>query len=82
MKFDYDAGPIVEGFSPSGTAWAIGAATYFQDWEFRGQMLRTAEIFGNTTGSGGKRHYKLGELVMVGEAVTLAMRTHAAFPLR
>ncbi len=82
LKFDYDAGPIVEGFSPSGTAWAIGAATYFQDWEFRGQMLRTAEIFGNTTDSGGKRHYKLGELVMVGEAVTLAMRTHAAFPLR
>ena len=77
FKFDYDAGPIVEGFSPSGTAWAIGAATYFQDGEFRGQMLRTADLFGRTTSAGGNRHYKLGELVIVGEAVTLAMRTHA-----
>jgi hypothetical protein len=28
MTFDYDAGPIISGFSPSGTAWAIGSATF------------------------------------------------------
>ena len=48
LSFDINAGPIVEGLSASGTAWAIGSATYFKDWEFRSQMLRTAEIAGNT----------------------------------
>ena len=76
LAFDPDAGPIAFGLSPSGTAWAIGSATYFQDWKFRNQLLRTAEIAGNTTKSKNKRHYKLGELAMVGEAVVLAMKTN------
>ncbi len=76
LAFDPDAGPIAFGLSPSGTAWAIGSATYFQDWKFRNQLLRTAEIAGNTTQRKNKRHYKLGELAMVGEAVVLAMKTN------
>ena len=43
-----DAGLIIKGLSAGGTAFAIGAATYFEDWEFRYQMLRTAEIAGGT----------------------------------
>ena len=77
LSFDVNAGPIVEGLSASGTAWAIGSATYFKDWEFRSQMLRTAEIAGNTIQDKDKRHYRLGELAIVGEAVVLAMKTHA-----
>lgn len=76
FEFNIDAGPIVKGLSPSGTAWAIGSATYFGDWEFRNQLLRTAEIAGKTIKGNGVRHYKLSELALVGEAVVLAMRTH------
>ena len=78
FKFDPDAGPIVQGLSPSGTAFAIGSATYFQDWEFRSQLLRTAEIVGDTIKEKGKRHYHLGELAIVGEATVLAMRTNVS----
>lgn len=76
FKFDVDAGPIALGFSPSGTAWAIGPATYFGDWEFRYRMLRTAETAGMTTHRKNTRHYRLANFALVGEAVVLAMRTH------
>ena len=78
FKFDVNAGPIAFGLSPSGTAFAIGSATFFQDWKFRNELLRTAEIAGNTIKGNKQRHYQLGELVIVGEAVTLAMRTNIA----
>ena len=76
FAFDPNAGPISFGMSPSGTAFAIGAATYLGDWEFRSQLLRTAEIAGDTVKGKNTQHYRLGELAMVGEAVTLAMRTN------
>lgn len=76
IYFDVDAGPVAYGFSPSGTAWAIASATYFGDWQFRNEMLRTAELAGGTTGLGKKKHYRLGELAIVGEAVVLAARTN------
>ena len=76
FHFDPDAGPIICGISPSGTAFGIGSATCFEDWEFRNQMLRTAEIAGQTVKEKNKRHYRLGEFAIVGEATTLAMRTN------
>ena len=69
-------GLIIKGLSAGGTAFAIGAATYFEDWEFRYQMLRTAEIAGGTKKQKRMRHYNIAEIFLVGEATTLAMRTN------
>lgn len=76
LSFNPDAGPIVQGLSASGTAFAIGAATRFGDWAIRKSFLSAAEIAGNTKRGDGERHYRLAELALVGEAVTLAMRTN------
>lgn len=73
---DIDAGPIILNLSPSGTAFAIGAATYFNDVEFRNSLLKTAEIAGHTVKWNNRRHYLLGDIALVGEAITLAMRTN------
>lgn len=74
-EFDIDAGPIIFNLSPSGTAFAIGAATMLHDKTFRKQLLRTAEIAGSTITYKNKRHYILSNLALVGEAITLALRT-------
>lgn len=76
LAFDVDAGIILNGMSPSGTAFILGAATYFGDWKFRRQLLNTADKAGGTKKSNGKRHYKLAEIMLTGEAITLAMRTN------
>lgn len=76
LGMDIDAGPIILNLSPSGTAFAIGAATYFNDMAFRKSLLRTAEIAGHTVKWDNKRHYLLANLALVGEAITLAMRTN------
>ncbi len=76
LKLDVNAGPIIFGFSPSGTVFSIGAATYFGDWEFRAGMLETGRIAGVSVTGFHKRHYLLGDIVVVGEAATLAMRTN------
>lgn len=73
---DIDAGPIILNLSPSGTAFAIGAATYFNDMELRNSLLKTAEFAGHTVKWNNKRHYLLGDIALVGEAITLAMRTN------
>lgn len=73
---DIDAGPILFNLSPSGTAFAIGSATYFNDNKYRNNLLKTAEIVGHTVKWDGKRHYLLADLALVGEAITLAMRTN------
>ncbi len=72
---DIDAGPIIMNLSPSGTAFAIGPATYFGDNSFRNKLLKTAEIAAYTVKWNDKRHYLLADVVLVGEAITLAMRT-------
>jgi hypothetical protein len=72
---DIDAGPIVFGLSPSGTAFALGAATMCNDSKFRKQLLKTAEIAGSTVSYNGKSHYLLANVALVGEAIMLAMRT-------
>ena len=76
LGMDIDAGPIILNLSPSGTAFAIGSATYFGDKAFRNGLLKTAEIAGHTIQLGNKRHYLLADLALVGEAITLAMRTN------
>lgn len=45
---DIDAGPIIFNLSPSGTAFAIGLATFFEDVDFRKNLLKTAEIAGHS----------------------------------
>lgn len=76
LGMDIDAGPIILNLSPSGTAFAIGCATYFADTDFRNNLLRTAEIAGHTVKWNNKQHYLLGDIALVGEAITLAMRTN------
>ena len=75
MGFDIDAGPILFNLSPTGTAFGIGPATYFEDWEARKGMLKTAELAGFSITQKDKRHYLLANVALVGEAITLAMRT-------
>lgn len=75
ISFDMDAGPIVFGLSPTGTAFGIGSATYFNDTIVRKKILRTAERAGSTVTIKGKSHYLLANIAIVGEAITLAMRT-------
>ena len=75
LGFDIDAGPIVFNLSPTGTAFGIGAATYLKDYDARKSLLKTAEMAGFTISSGKQRHYLLANIALVGEAITLAMRT-------
>lgn len=79
FRLSVDAGPIINGLSPSGTVWAIGCATFFQDRGYKFRLLRTGDIAGITVRGWKKRHYLLGSVVIVGEAVTLAMRTNFSF---
>lgn len=76
FALDIDAGPIIGGLSPSGTAFATGVVTYFLDTDLRNKILFTAEIAGNTIHWNGQRHYALAEIAIVGEAIMLAMRTN------
>ncbi len=76
IGMDIDAGPIIMNLSPSGTAFAIGPATYFGDKAIRDKLLKTAEIAGHTVKWNDNRHYLLADIALVGEAITLAMRTH------
>ncbi|MCH5237797.1 MAG: hypothetical protein J1E95_08370 [Muribaculaceae bacterium] len=80
IGLDMDAGPIICNLSPSGTAFTIGSATYFNDIDYRKGLLKTAEIAAHTVKWGDKRHYLLGNIALVGEAITLAMRTNYSNP--
>ncbi len=70
-----DAGLIVKGLSAGGTAFALGSATYLEDWKTRYEFLRTAELVSGTVKEKGMRHYKMSEMFLVGKATALAMRT-------
>lgn len=61
--------------SASGTAFFIGCATIFNDKKLKKKLLRTAEIAGNSVCWKKKRHYLLSNIVPVGEAITLSMKT-------
>lgn len=75
LGVDVDAGPIVLNLSPSGTAFAVGAATFFGDSDTRLRFMRTGELAGFSVTRKGMRHYKLADIALVGEAIMLAMRT-------
>lgn len=75
LGMDIDSGPIIFNLSPSGTAFTIGPATYFGDADFRKSLLKTAEIAGTTVRGWNTNHYLLANVALVGEAITLAMRT-------
>ena len=77
LGLDIDAGPIIFNLSPSGTAFAVGSITHFNDSRLRRKLLKTAEIAGTTISGKGKRHYLLADVALVGEAIMLAMRTNA-----
>ena len=76
LAFDIDAGPIICGLSPTGTAFATGSATFFQDTTLRRSILKTAEQAGTTVTFADKTHYALADIALVGEAIMLAMRTN------
>ena len=75
LGMDIDVGPILFNLSPTGTAFAIGSVTYFDDNTLRNKLLRTGELAGFTVSCKGKRHYLLANIALVGEAIVLAMRT-------
>jgi hypothetical protein len=75
FAFDIDAGFILMGLSPTGTAFGLGPVTYFGDTDLRKKILKTAEIAGSTVSFGHKSHYLLADVALVGEAIALAMRT-------
>ena len=75
LGMDIDSGLIIFNLSPSGTAFAIGPATFFEDTGFRNSLLKTAEIAGPTVRGWNTNHYLLANVALVGEAITLAMRT-------
>ena len=75
LGMDIDAGPIICNLSPTGTAFAVGSVTYFEDWALRKKILKTGEIAGTTWHRKGKSHYLLADVALVGEAIMLAMRT-------
>ncbi len=79
VSFDIDAGPIIYGLSPTGIAFTLGASTILEDWEFRKGLLATAEVAGKTVKYRHTHHYKLSEIFLTGEAITLAMRTMRDF---
>lgn len=75
LGMDIDVGPILFNLSPTGTAFAIGSVTYFDDNTLRNKLLRTGDLAGFTVSCKGKRHYLLANIALVGEAIVLAMRT-------
>ena len=74
---DIDAGPIIFGLSPSGTGFALGAATSLDDCGFRKKLLQTIETGGSTVRWLGQSHYLVSNIALVAEAIILAMRTSA-----
>ena len=82
VAFDIDAGPILFGLSPTGTAFGIGPASFFNDTKVRKKLLRTAERAGSTVTIKSKSHYLLANIAIVGEAITLAMRTATPWQLQ
>lgn len=75
IGMDIDAGPIICNLSPTGTAFAVGSVTYFEDWALRKKLMKTGEMAGTTWHRKGKSHYLLADVALVGEAIMLAMRT-------
>ena len=77
---DVDSGPVLLGFSPSGTGFAVGGAAHTNDADLLSKLLFTSEVVGSSLEWGGRRSYLLAPLV--GEAIMLAMKTANVWDLR
>lgn len=77
---DVDSGPVLLGFSPSGTGFAVGGAAHTKDAELLTDLLFTSEVVGSSIEWNGKRNYLLAPLV--GESIMLAMKTARVWDLR
>jgi hypothetical protein len=75
LDFDIDSGPILFGLSASGTAFAIGGASFVNDFKLRKKLLLTGELAGCSIQNKDEKHYLLANYVLVGEAIILAMKT-------
>ena len=60
----------------------IGGATYFSDDKTRTRFLRTGEWAGFSVVRKDSRHYLLADVALVGEAITLAMRTAVPWDIK
>ena len=70
---DRDTGPVIFGLGASSTAFLIGGATRWDDFDLRKRLLRSIELFGCSVTHGNMRHYAAAPVV--GEAILLAMKT-------
>jgi len=77
---DLDSGPVLFGFSPSGTGFSVGGASHAKDSALLTDLLFTSEVVGSSVEWNGKRNYLLAPLV--GEAIMLAMKTARVWDLR
>lgn len=77
---DVDSGPVVFGFSPSGTGFAIAGAVHERESKLLSDLLFTAELVGSSFEWGGRRRYLLAPLV--GDSILLAMKTARVWDLR
>jgi hypothetical protein len=72
-KGDIDSGPVVFGFSSSGTGFGLAAAQVLKDAKMLNCLLLTAEVVGSTIEGKNSRRYLLAPLI--GDTIILAMRT-------
>jgi hypothetical protein len=70
---DVDSGPLIWGWSPSATGFALAGARREGDDALASDLLRTAEVAGITVSTAAGRRYLLAPLV--GDAIVAAMRT-------
>jgi hypothetical protein len=70
---DVDSGPVIAGFSPSGTGFALAGAVYNGDSKVIDEILFVSELAGSTLEMNGQRWYLAAPLV--GDAILLAMKT-------
>jgi hypothetical protein len=70
---DVDSGPVLLGFSPSGTGFAVGGAAHAKDASLLTKLLFTSELVGSSVQWNDERYYLLAPLV--GEAIMLGMKT-------
>lgn len=77
---DVDSGPVIAGFSPSGTGFAVAGAVHAKDAALLTELLFTGELVGSTIETSKGRRYLLAPLV--GEAIMLAMKTARTWDTR
>lgn len=77
---DVDSGPVIFGFSPSGTGFALAGARHARDGRLITSMLCSLEAAGTTVDLGDGRHYLT--VPVVGDAIVLAAKTAVVWDTR